>query len=156
MILISIAVAIVVVLSAIALYYIIKLKQHNKKRAVYESQALRMSTEKEKYLVQSIIFLSRGVLAEQLTITEASIRIAGLLDTLNVDEQTREQCSVFAQLSQACQHIPILDAWKALSKTDKQHFNKQRERIEKNYKDFVLAAAGKIVKGEIVIVQMRD
>ena len=156
MILISIAVAIVIVLSGIALYYTIKLKQLNKKRAIYDADVLRRRTEKEKYIVQSIMFLSRGVLAEQLTLTEASIRISGLLDTLDLAEETREQCSVFTQLSEACQHIPILDAWKALPKKEKQRFNKEREYIEENYRDFVLAAAEKMVKGEIFINQTKS
>ena len=156
MILISIAVAIVIVLSGIALYYTIKLRQLNKKRAIYDADVLRRRTEKEKYIVQSIMFLSRGVLADQLTLTEASIRISGLLDTLDLAEETREQYSVFTQLSEACQHIPILDAWKALPKKEKQRFNKEREYIEENYRDFVLAAAEKMVKGEIFINQTKS
>ena len=94
---------------------------------------------------KSIQVLAQGLKEEQLTGTEAAIRISVLLEFLGVDEHVREDYSVFFQLAEATAHIPMLDKWKQLSTKDKLKYDAERQAIESKYKDFIQDAAQRII-----------
>jgi len=98
----------------------------------------------QQYLNSSIQILAKGIVEEQLTLTEGAIRISVLLDNLKISENHREEYSAFFQLAEATSHIPILDAWKKLPKKEKGRFDKERMSTEEQYKEFVIDAAKRI------------
>ena len=49
--------------------------------------------------------------------------------------------SVFQQLAEATSHIPILDDWVMLERSEKRRLTAERESIEKNYSEFMQASA---------------
>ena len=94
---------------------------------------------------RSIQIIAQGFMQNQVTATEASIRIRGLLLLLEVDESIQEEFKAFFLLADATQHIPILDAWNALSRDEQRGFDKQRLQLETMHREFVEDATGRIL-----------
>lgn len=138
------AVSIVGMLAAIALYYTFKLKGLRGKQELQSRDNAREQEKRRRQINTSIRVLAGAVGREELSLTEASIRIATLLDSLNLDEAVITEYAGFYKLREATAHIPILDAWQVLSAKEKFAFNKERERHEAAYSDFVLDAAQRI------------
>ncbi|TQV73452.1 DUF2489 domain-containing protein [Exilibacterium tricleocarpae] len=93
---------------------------------------------------KSIQIIAQGVESDQLSLTEASIRIKVLLDSLGVDDSVRAEYTAFYQLAKATDHIPILAQWKQLTLKKRVAFDRERETLEGEYRDFVLDAAKRI------------
>ncbi len=141
---IVIAIVILVVLAAVACYMQYQVKKMEAKKAEQQRELDKLKEDHQEYLNSSIQILAQGIIDDQLTLTEGAIRISVLLDNLDINEQQRESYSVFFQLAEAAAHIPILDAWKKLSKKEKLRFEKERKNIEDQYKDFMIDAANRI------------
>jgi len=143
--LIVIAVLIVVALAGYALHLHQKLErldaEREAARLVFEQQLKDKAAETRK----SIIILAKGLVADELSITECCLRISWLLTQINPEARESEAYSVFYQVAEATSHIPILEAWKALSREQRKAFDLERLAIEKAFGDFVLAAAKKLL-----------
>lgn len=143
--LIVVAVLIIVCLCVIAAYYLIKLQRRNieiKKQLDKDNAKLR---EQQAHHHKSIVFLASALLQGQLSSTEASMRISWLARSFELSSSQKENIVSFDTLAQATDHIPILDEWKKLSKKQQFVFDKQRMALEKEYDDFIMASAKKIV-----------
>lgn len=140
----ALAVAIVLVLAVVAAYmqYLVYRQSKRNNRAQQEQTAA--AQQQRKRVNESIQILARSVEGEDLSLTEASIRIAVLLDSLGVDDSVREEFSSFYQLWEATGHIPILDNWKQLSPKEKHKFDIERAEQEAHFREFVLDAAQRI------------
>lgn len=142
---IALAVVIIVVLAVIAY----RLQQKvNKVEAAKAEQAREFEAQqqaKRDSMNKSIQILAQGLHSNQVTKTEAAIRISVLLEFLGVDESVKEEYSALFQLAEATAHIPILEKWKALPKKEKLRFDKEREDLEEKYGDFVMDAAKRIM-----------
>ena len=146
---IALAALVLVVLSTVAIYYHVRLYQQLKKQALAEKDLENILNERKARNINSIVVIARAVLDDQVSLTEASIRINALAPTLGLNDSVLEELRVFRQLSEATAHIPILDKWKALSKKEKASFTQERESIESKFADFIKHAAKKIVNKEI-------
>lgn len=142
--------SIIVVLATIAGFYHWRLYQKRSRQAQDCKRILKDAEERRQRNIRSIVILSRAVIDDQVSLTEASIRINALVQTLSLDTDTAEVFVVFRQLSEATAHIPILDEWRSLDRKRKIDFEKERERIESTYRDFVRNAASKIVKENLL------
>jgi Na+/H+ antiporter NhaB len=142
--LIVIAVAIVVTLSVYAwtLHTKVKQKEANQKAQLLELE--KQKQEHKNYLNNSIQVLAQGLIDDQLSLTEGAIRISVLMDNCQITEETKKEFVAFFQLAEETAHIPILDAWKRLSKKEKFKYDNERGKIEDKYKDFVVDAAQRI------------
>ncbi len=143
--LIVLAVAIVLVLAVVAVRLQMKVREQQRlqqqQRALLKEQAEAQRLRVNK----SIQVLAQGISEDQLTITEGAIRIRVLLDSLGADEAVQQEFSAFYQLAKATEHIPILEAWKTLSTKKKLAFDSERERIERDYQEFIADAAKRII-----------
>ncbi len=141
---------IIAVLSGVAAYYwvLVYRKQRSDQQ---KTEALQDAlNERRGRNRESIVILARALLDDQVSLTEASIRINALLPSLSLNQASQEKLSVFQQLAEATAHIPILERWKALPRKDKQAFDKEREVIEAKYREFVYAAAKNIAATDIL------
>ena len=77
------------------------------------------------------------------------MRIAWLSQQIKLSDTEAQQVSVFQQLAQATSHLPILDDWKALSKSDKRRLNRERESIESNFREFIQLSAVELTTFEL-------
>lgn len=140
---------IVVVLTAIAGHLLWKLHRLNKTRAAalaaQEAANQKALAEQQHYLNTSIQILAQALHKDELTSTEASIRISGLLDSLNVSDEIKTEFSAFYQLRDKTQHIPYLDAWQQLSLAEQRQFDRERLQQEATFNDFVRDAAQRIL-----------
>jgi hypothetical protein len=143
-ILLVIAVTVIVMLAIVAgqlQYRVCKLRREQKER----QEALEREGEAQRERVnRSIQIIAKSVGNEDITLTEASIRISVLLDSLGVEEPVREEFSAFYQLAEANGHIPILDEWRKLTPKQKFALDHQRITQEVHYQEFVIDAAKRI------------
>jgi hypothetical protein len=140
--------AIILVLTVIAARLLLKLRAQTKKRtaalAAIEEANQKAQVEQRIWMNKSIHILAQALGKEDLSLTEASIRICGLLDALNVNEEVKTEFSAFYQLREKTQHIPYLEAWKALSDAEQRKFDLERLQHEATYQDFIMDAAKRI------------
>ena len=147
-ILIVIGAAIIVVLSVIAGRLVYKLyqqkKAHAAKMQAIEEANQKAQREQREWLNKSIQILALAVHQDELTLTEASIRISGLLDSLDVHADIKAEFSAFYQLREKTSHIPYLEAWQKLSSAEQNKYDVDRLRHEATFNDFVIDAAKRI------------
>jgi hypothetical protein len=110
-----------------------------------EADAEEKQQESRSSMNKSIQILAKSVGADQISKTEAAIRIGALLEFLGADESVKEEYSAFFQLAEATAHIPILEKWKALPTKEKVKYDNERSALEDKYGDFVVDAAKRIV-----------
>jgi len=140
--------AIIIVLSVIAgrLVYKVHLqkKEHAVKLKALDDANQKAQREQREWLNKSIQILAQAVHNDELTLTEASIRISGLLDSLDVHPDIKTEFSAFYQLREKTSHIPYLEAWQRLSSAEQNKFDVDRLRHEATFNDFVMDAAKRI------------
>lgn len=141
---------VILVLAIVAGYYHYLLHQKNKQLRANEKSLQESFAKKRIENLRSVHIIARAVIDDQVTLTEASIRINALMPVLGLDKHVEEEFSVFRQLAEATAHIPILDKWKALPKKQKRAYDAERENIESDFRDFVVAASEKIVHQNIL------
>ncbi|MCE3251371.1 MAG: hypothetical protein K0Q67_381 [Cellvibrio sp.] len=139
---------IILVLAVIAGRLVYKVYVQQKGRAV-KLQALEAANQKarieqRRWLNKSIQILAQAVYSDELTLTEASIRISGLLDALDVPTAIKAEFSAFYQLREKTSHIPYLEAWQKLSNAEQKKFDLERLQQEATFNDFVMDAAKRI------------
>ncbi len=142
--LLVIGLIIVSILAAIAGVLLYKVHQKNQVQRALLAEKEQAIKEQRANINRSIQILAQASQSEDLTLTEACIRISVLLDSLGVDDGVREEFSAFYQLRSLTEHIPILDGWKKLSRKEQMQFDLQRMKHEASYRDFVLDAAVRI------------
>lgn len=143
-VLVILAVIIVLMLGITATYLQYRVYQQQQKRAVEQAQQDDVSRQQRERINKSIQILAQAVQGDELTLTEASIRITGLLDILEVNDAVRQEFSAFYQLRELTAHIPILERWKKLERKEQMRFDLERMKHEASYRDFVLDAAERI------------
>lgn len=146
--LVFLGVLIILVLGFIAGRLVYKVYVQQKERAI-KLQALEEANQKAQFeqrqwLNKSIQILAQAVQSDELTLTEASIRISGLLDALNVPADIKEEFSAFYHLREKTSHIPYLEAWQKLSNAEQKKFDLERLQQEATFNDFVMDAAKRI------------
>ncbi len=135
---------IIVALAVVAGVLQYKVNKLNQARKAQE-QALKAESDAQRERInKSIQVIAHSVGSDDITLTEASIRISVLLDSLGVDDEVREEFAAFYELKSATEHIPFLDAWKALSAKEQFRFDRERAIQEQFYEKNVLDAAKRI------------
>ncbi len=140
-----VAALIVIVLAGYALH----LRRKLRALAVSQRRAAELrqqdASARSERAHRSIELLARATVADELTVTEACMRIDHLMQQLHEGHRFSQQRRVFTQVAEATAHIPILDRWQALSAADKKRYTLERLRIEGNYRDFVIAACHQLL-----------
>ena len=131
-------------LAVVAAYFQYRVYQLERQKKAQQQVLEQQKNEHRQYLKNSIRVLAQGIVDDQLSLTEGAIRISVLLDNLGISTEQREQYSVFFQLAEATAHIPILNAWKQLSKKEKRAFELERLGIEEKFNTFMVDAASRL------------
>lgn len=147
-IVVILGVLIILVLAVVAGRLVYKVYLQKKDRAfklqTLEAANQKAQTEQRLWVNKSIQILAQAVHKDELTLTEASIRISGLLDSLDVPADIKTEFSAFYQLREKTSHIPYLEAWQNLSSAEQKKFDLERLRHETTFNDFVMDAAKRI------------
>ena len=121
-----------------------KLKQKAKRR----TQPVEFQPKSQSQLdaQQSIRVIAQALLQNDLTPTEAAMRIGFLAQQYSPPEGQAPSLQVFQSLAMETSHLPILDAWKALSSQDRQRLEKERLSIEESHSEAIELAANTLAK----------
>ncbi len=130
-----------IALSIYAGYLGYKLRQQRVETEQAQIELAKELSKKEIEARQSVQIIARALVQKDLSETEAAMRIAWLSQQINLSVDEAQHVSVFTQLAGATAHIPILDDWAALSKSEKRRLDAERESIESNYREFIYASA---------------
>ena len=130
-----------IALSLYAGYLGYKLRQQRLEAEQARQQLAEEMVAKESDARQSVQIIARALVQKDLSETEAAMRIAWLSQQITLSEDEAQQVSVFQQLAVATSHIPILDDWVALSKSEKRRLDAERESIELNFREFIQISA---------------
>lgn len=124
-------------------YRFIKTKQAQQREQLARLEAQRQ--EKYTYVVDSLKILAHALQEEQVGPVEASIRIRSLLDYYDASLHQQAEYQVFDEVFRETEHIPILEAWKALDRKTRRKFERDIEQIEQVRGDAVKAAAKQLL-----------
>lgn len=141
----AMAAIMVIALAAYAAWLSVKLRRQAGRAREAQEQLEAELQKKNLQARQSIQIIARALLQNDVTDTEAAMRIAYLSQQVSSTEQESEQFTVFVQLAEATAHIPILDDWQMLEKSEKRRLNKERAEIELVYAEFIQAGAEQLV-----------
>jgi len=130
-----------IALSIYAGYLGYKLRQQRLEAEQAKQQLAEEMVAKESDARQSVQIIARALVQKDLSETEAAMRIAWLSQQIKLSEDEAQHVSVFQQLAVATSHIPILDDWAALSKSEKRRLDAERESIELNFREFIQISA---------------
>lgn len=144
MVLFAVGLVIVAGLSVYAFNLQRKVWARDAERKNQEQALAQEGKDQRRRINQSIQIIAHGALENQLSLTEASIRIKVLLDSLGLEIQVTKEYEAFYALALASDHIPILAQWKALTNKQQRAFEKQRMVLEVEHKAAVIEAAGRI------------
>ncbi|WP_288129227.1 DUF2489 domain-containing protein [Microbulbifer sp.] len=140
-----IATLIIVALSAVATYYSLALHKAQKRQKRQLAELETAAEEQRERVNNSIQIIAKTLLDDGVGLTEASLRIRVLLDSLQVEPAVKEEFVAFYQIAEQTNHIPILGEWKKLSRKEQFAFEKDMARVESEYRDFALDAAKRIL-----------
>ncbi|GAB2877069.1 DUF2489 domain-containing protein [Microbulbifer echini] len=140
-----IAALIIFFLATLAGYYLRKLAVAQKKQAEQLAELEQAAQEQRQRVNDSIQIIARSLLDDGVGLTEASIRIRVLLDSLQVEDSVREEFVAFYTIAEKTSHIPILKDWKALPRKEQFQFELEMAKVEVDYKDFAMDAAKRIL-----------
>lgn len=123
-------------------------RQHSSLKAAKAGQADRLrqlevkAQEQRDYLINSIHVIAGAMVNdEKMTLTEGSIRISVLLDSLAPQLKQDPEISVISTVYEKTKHIPFLKAWKELDKQDKWRYLQEMKRVESEHESDLLKAA---------------
>jgi type II secretory pathway pseudopilin PulG len=141
----SVITIILAIIAAIMVYKAARVQRDQRKKCEQEQAAGEKALQERKaWLNKSIHVLAQALQHDELTPTEASIRICGLLDALAVSDDVQDEFSAFYQLRARTHHIPFLEAWAALEKKQQQAFDVERLHAEAELHELVVDAAVRI------------
>lgn len=137
--------AIIATLASIAAYLHWQLHKKQKKTLQWQQQQDALLQKKRDEAAHSLTFIAKAYIANQVELAEASIRISHLLDHVDISAEQRQSLAAFDQVAGKLAHIPILKEWKKISKKDKAKHLKTIAQTEKQFEDFALDAAQKLI-----------
>jgi len=112
------------------------------------SRALReRESQRNARLAGDIQILARGLLAHQVPMVEGAIRIKVLLDNYTGSRRTDLQVQVFEAIYESTIHIPTHQAWKDLSRAERELHRRHMDRIERDHKATLEQAARQLADG---------
>ena len=120
----------------------LKQKEHRKSQPV-EFQPKSQSQLDAK---QSVRVIAQALLQNDLTPTEAAMRIGFLAQKFSPTASQAQSIQAFQSLAMDTSHLPILEAWKTLPTAEKKKLEKERLSIEKTHSVAIDAAANTLAK----------
>ena len=144
--LVGIGIVLIAALFIYALHLGYRLFGQAKERERVLSQVQADMVLKDVEARQAIQVIARALLQNDLSDTEAAMRISFLSQQVAATSEELESFSIFQQLAEATSHIPILEDWIALERTEKRRLNLERENIEVGFKEFIRSSATELSK----------
>lgn len=136
--LIILALTIIGLLGAYALYLQIKLKQHKTKLAQEEQEAQAKLLEFQQNLIEDIRFIAKAMIQKQCDLTEGVLRVHNLINRLDENIWNNPQLKQTQLYYAQCSDMPILEAYKQQTKQQKMQQDLKRVKLEQQYEQSIL------------------
>jgi hypothetical protein len=134
-------IVIIAVLTAYAFFLWLKVWQQQRKDAsTLHTQTLNQQRAMDSAR-ENINIMLRVVIQEQVSLTEAAIRIMAYCRALPAEERDSNCYQPFDQLARATAHIPILDRWQALSRQEQNKLDHERQQLEEDHRVAIINAS---------------
>tara|TARA_R110001583_G_scaffold1469_11_gene11565 strand:+ start:265 stop:738 length:474 start_codon:yes stop_codon:yes gene_type:complete len=140
----ALIVAGVVVIAALIWLISKQLKAQREAREAQQQvlEEVRAKAQQQRdYLIESVRVISAAVGDGQCELTEGCIRLKKLLDHLAPYLHEHESFSIINQMYESTKHMPILDEWKKLKLKQRFAFTQEREALEDQHRQAIVAAA---------------
>lgn len=139
--LIAFAVIVLIILSAIAGYYLWQL--HNLRKKQSEQQAKNQAARKahQEELAKDIRFIANSMVQGQCEVTEGCLRLQYLMDKLDENLKNKPEFQAIHMHCQQTAHMPTHQAYKALAPKEQFKLDKERFSLEEENRDRVLKEA---------------
>ncbi|MBT3619112.1 MAG: DUF2489 domain-containing protein [Porticoccaceae bacterium] len=131
----------VVVLAGYAVFLGVQLRRQNHRQRDLDRQTNEQRATSDSEARQSVQIIARALLQKDLSDTEAAMRIAFLSQKIIATQDELDAFKVFQQLAEATAHIPILEDWALLERSEQRRLTAEREKIETDYREFIAAGA---------------
>jgi hypothetical protein len=123
-----------------------QLRRKSRTQRALDQQLSEQRMNDDRDARQSVQIIARALLQKDLSETEAAMRIAFLAQKIIASIEELESFTVFQQLAEATSHIPILEDWALLERSEQKRLTAEREKIEKDYSEFVAVGANSLAK----------
>lgn len=135
---------------AVLSYIIYRQLQTQKQLKLAQEQALaeaqQKAQEQRDYLLESVRVISMAMRDEQCELAEGCIRLKVLLDHLAPFLHEHQDFCIINTMYESTKHMPILDEWKKLKLRRRMELTREREALENEHREAILAAVGKLYK----------
>lgn len=145
LILLIAAIIIVLPLAVYAGWLLWRLSKQNKRSQQLETDYQTLAAEKAQQAEKNILILLLALQKQQLSVTEAAMRISHFSRMLAWPEDDMQPYNAFHQLAQDTSHIPILEQWQALSTQEQQGFDRQRVELEAMHRVNIASASRQLL-----------
>lgn len=145
-VLIVLAVLIIVTLSTIAAYYLLKLKRVNAEQKQLAVQNQQAWLEHQIELSNDLKFIANAMLQGQCEITEGCLRLKVLMDRLDETLQNQTHFQAIVAHFNATSSMPTHKAYASLSRKEQFVLDNQRYKLEHENKDAILQEAKTLLK----------
>lgn len=122
-----------VVLASYAAFLLFKLQKQNKAIKQSELAQAEKHDAQMKSIIESITSIAKAMKHEQCPTIEGCIRLKVLIDQLRLEEQLKENFTVFYTVYDKTAHIPTHQGWKDLKTKEKMVHTKLMMEIESEY-----------------------
>lgn len=137
-VLLVIAVLIVAALGAYALHLTRKVKEQETRQRAEEAEAEQQLRQHQLGLIQDVHFVCKAVITDQCEITEGVLRLEYLVRGLDPDVWNAAELNTLRHFYSLAREMPILDAYKNLSRQEQFRLDKHRWDLEETHKDDIL------------------
>ena len=134
----TLALLVIVGLAGYAYYLAVKLHKAKIELLEAQQQAEQKLKDHQQKLINDIQFIARSVLSEQCEITEGVMRLNYLITALDADVWQDSALMTVRQHHGATADMPILEAYKSLSKKQQFELDNQRYKLEESHKTAIL------------------
>ena len=140
-----------IIVAGLAAYAVYLRRKLGQKKKLEQEKVLELENQaaaQRSRVNKSIQVIAQSIPAGKMTLTEGVMRLSVLLESLGITDADREAFSPIFKLAEATAHIPILEGWTKLPLKKRLACDQQRQTLESDYRDFVLASAKSLVGRE--------
>lgn len=124
------------------------LRQYQALEAAKQARQQRLAEVEQKaqenrdHLIESVHVIAGAMINdERMTLTEGTIRLSVLLDSLAPQMKLEPDISVLTTVYEKTKHIPYLQAWQSLDKQEKWQYLQEMKKVEAEHEAALLKAA---------------
>ncbi len=132
----------------LASYAAVLLFKLNKQKKTMQQSELAQAEKHDaqmKSVIESITSIAKAMQQEQCPTIEGCIRLKVLIDQLRLDEELRENFTVFYTIYDKTAHIPTHQGWKDLKTKEKMTHTKLMMELEAEHQSDISEAVDKVI-----------